>query len=437
MKWQWNLPNTGPHLFLALGATIIFSVDYHVPLGIAMAVPYVTIVLLASTTREPFSAIMWAIVCTILTLLGYYLSQTGSETWFVVLNRVITIYAIWVSAFIPIYINLQAPDSLEDVDSDGVPREILSKSLEDSKDAIIVTDDQGRIKWVNPAFTHSSGFTLEDVLKKNLTEIQQGKASDIVKIRQKSEALNRRDRYESELLQYRKDGTSYWVAESISPTFEEITLVGFVSVQRNIKGHTNKPGNTAQSVTQNKPENHTTETSFNRASENKGKLSQSKLSKAKATTSKDSSDKTEPPENLIEDGTTSILIAEDNNVNSIILTKLLNQLGYQGIDHAEDGSKAVNMALDKHYDIILMDHHMPKMTGLDATNVLLQEHKLPTTIIACTADVSKLVQQQFHDLGVKGVIHKPIDKHMLAEILDESTQQSSTPSNNSTNKGVA
>lgn len=55
MKWQWNLPNTGPHLFLALGATIIFSVDYHVPLGIAMAVPYVTIVLLASTTRAVFS----------------------------------------------------------------------------------------------------------------------------------------------------------------------------------------------------------------------------------------------------------------------------------------------------------------------------------------------------------------------------------------------
>ncbi len=84
-----------------------------------------------------------------------------------------------------------------------------------------------------------------------------------------------------------------------------------------------------------------------------------------------------------------------------------------------------------------MDHHMPKMTGLDATNVLLKEHKLPTTIIACTADVSKLVQQQFQDLGVKGVIHKPIDKHMLAEILDENTQQSSTPSNNPTNKGVA
>ncbi|WP_345779416.1 response regulator [Vibrio sp. Isolate33] len=185
-------------------------------------------------------------------------------------------------------------------------------------------------------------------------------------------------------------------------------------------------------MTQSKPENHTTETPFNKTSENK-----SKTSKTKTTISKDSSDDAEPPANLAEDGTTSILIAEDNNVNSIILTKLLNQLGYQGIDHAEDGSKAVNMALDKHYDIILMDHHMPKMTGLDATNVLLKEHKLPTTIIACTADVSKLVQQQFHDLGVKGVIHKPIDKHMLAEILDESTQQSSTPSNNSTNKGVA
>ncbi|PMM59541.1 hypothetical protein [Vibrio splendidus] len=109
MTWNFNLPNTRSNVLLALGATIIFAVDYHVPLGVAMAVPYITIVVLASTTRNPFSTIMWAIICTLLTLFGYYLSQSGSETWFVAFNRVITIYAIWVAAIVPMYVTLQPP----------------------------------------------------------------------------------------------------------------------------------------------------------------------------------------------------------------------------------------------------------------------------------------------------------------------------------------
>lgn len=119
MRLNLNLPNTGPHLFLALGATLIFVVDYHVPLGVAMAVPYITIVLLASTTKEPISVIMWAIACTLLTLAGYYLSQTASEAWFVVLNRIITIYAIWVCAFIPTYITLRTSRCSQELDDGG------------------------------------------------------------------------------------------------------------------------------------------------------------------------------------------------------------------------------------------------------------------------------------------------------------------------------
>ncbi|MBB1462461.1 hypothetical protein H5300_03800 [Vibrio sp. SG41-7] len=125
MTWNFNLPNTRSNMLLALGATIIFAVDCHVPLGIAMAVPYITIVLLASTTRESFSTTIWAIICTLLTLLGYYLSGTGSETWFVAFNRVITIYAIWVSAIVPMYITLQSLRSAQESDLDNPEEKTL------------------------------------------------------------------------------------------------------------------------------------------------------------------------------------------------------------------------------------------------------------------------------------------------------------------------
>ena len=125
MTWNFNLPNTRSNVLLALGSTIIFAFDYHVPLGIAMAVPYVTIVLLAATTKDPTSTVMWAITCTLLTLIGYYLSSTGSETWFVAFNRVITIYAIWVSALVPMYITLQSLRSAQESDLDNPEEKTL------------------------------------------------------------------------------------------------------------------------------------------------------------------------------------------------------------------------------------------------------------------------------------------------------------------------
>ncbi len=139
MLWNLNLPSTSPHLFLALGATIIFVVDYHVPLGIAMAVPYVTIVLLAATTKDPTSTVMWAITCTLLTLIGYYLSSTGSETWFVAFNRVITIYAIWISVIVPIYVSLKPPQAPTDVDEDALTEDKLNPRSHLSRNRTINT----------------------------------------------------------------------------------------------------------------------------------------------------------------------------------------------------------------------------------------------------------------------------------------------------------
>ncbi|MDR9831189.1 ATP-binding protein, partial [Vibrio sp. FNV 38] len=64
-----------------------------------------------------------------------------------------------------------------------------------------------------------------------------------------------------------------------------------------------------------------------------------------------------------------LLIAEDNRVNAMVLGKLCKDLGYT-TEVAVDGEKAVIAVQNKHYDLILMDHHMPNMTGLEATRVI-------------------------------------------------------------------
>ncbi|CAH0526076.1 response regulator [Vibrio hippocampi] len=113
-----------------------------------------------------------------------------------------------------------------------------------------------------------------------------------------------------------------------------------------------------------------------------------------------------------------ILIAEDNKVNTIVLTKLLQTLGYDTVDTAVNGKQAVDMAKDNRYDLILMDNHMPEMTGLEATQKLKQQHAIDAPIIACTADTSEQATQDFLDFGAQSVIYKPLKKALLSREID-------------------
>lgn len=62
-------------------------------------------------------------------------------------------------------------------------------------------------------------------------------------------------------------------------------------------------------------------------------------------------------------------MAEDNEINRIVLRKILEKRGY-AVDVAVDGLQVVEMAGSKDYDIIFMDVQMPGMNGLEATRLL-------------------------------------------------------------------
>ena len=61
-----------------------------------------------------------------------------------------------------------------------------------------------------------------------------------------------------------------------------------------------------------------------------------------------------------------ILVAEDNQLNYKVISKYLKNFACQ-FDHAKDGREAVDKALDKEYDIILMDLQMPHLDGIEAS----------------------------------------------------------------------
>lgn len=113
-----------------------------------------------------------------------------------------------------------------------------------------------------------------------------------------------------------------------------------------------------------------------------------------------------------------ILVAEDNQVNQMIIKKMLEKLGHTVL-LVSNGLEAVNMFKESPYDLILMDHHMPIMDGMEATKLIRKMEGLGkrTPILAFTANVVEESQKAFSLAGVDDFILKPVTIHALEETL--------------------
>ncbi|MGR3990716.1 response regulator, partial [Vibrio harveyi] len=72
------------------------------------------------------------------------------------------------------------------------------------------------------------------------------------------------------------------------------------------------------------------------------------------------------------------------------------------------------------FDVILMDHQMPQMGGIEATKLIRNEHAFQGIILGCTADVTKDTAIAFVDAGANGVITKPLQLDSLGELIAHS-----------------
>jgi signal transduction histidine kinase/ligand-binding sensor domain-containing protein/DNA-binding response OmpR family regulator len=124
----------------------------------------------------------------------------------------------------------------------------------------------------------------------------------------------------------------------------------------------------------------------------------------------------------------SILVAEDNEVNKMIVKRILNVLGYKPVI-VTNGREAVDEAARNTYDLVLMDIQMPEMDGITAAETILQQKLLPSSskIVALTASVMEDEVKRYYAAGMVDVIVKPMSMDDLAHkimywgkiILDE------------------
>jgi CheY-like chemotaxis protein len=114
----------------------------------------------------------------------------------------------------------------------------------------------------------------------------------------------------------------------------------------------------------------------------------------------------------------SILVAEDNAVNGLLVTKLLESVGHK-ITCTSNGKDAVNLIANKHFDLVLMDVQMPEMDGFQATAAIREDqHANPRIpIYALTAHAGPGDREKCLAAGMDGYISKPIQGDELIKIV--------------------
>ena len=107
----------------------------------------------------------------------------------------------------------------------------------------------------------------------------------------------------------------------------------------------------------------------------------------------------------------AILVVDDSQINRKVCSNILTSVAAI-VSTANDGKEALRLWQQEHYDVILMDCHMPIMDGLSATKEIRQLEKdsqKRTIIIAITASDAELDRNKCFDAGMDGFITKPYD----------------------------
>ena len=116
----------------------------------------------------------------------------------------------------------------------------------------------------------------------------------------------------------------------------------------------------------------------------------------------------------------TLLLAEDNPINMMLVRELLQRRGHQ-ITEVTTGTAEVQATAQGSFDLMLTDLHMPGMDGIEATKAIraaeLAAGRAPLPIVALTADALETGKRACIDAGMDGFLTKPVEPAELEEMF--------------------
>ncbi|MBQ4837987.1 hybrid sensor histidine kinase/response regulator [Pseudoalteromonas luteoviolacea] len=114
-----------------------------------------------------------------------------------------------------------------------------------------------------------------------------------------------------------------------------------------------------------------------------------------------------------------ILLAEDNAINQVVISAMLEKFGLRVV-LAKDGQQVLEKVAQTYFDLILMDIHMPKMDGIEATKHLrMHPQYSQMVIIAITANVFLEDIATYYSAGMDDFVAKPVEMAKLESVLSK------------------
>lgn len=117
----------------------------------------------------------------------------------------------------------------------AIERERLMLVVSQMTNAAVLTDRDGLTEWVNPAFARLTGYSLEALVGRKPGAALQGPGTDPAAVARIGAALRAAEPVEAELLNYRSDGTPYWIARTITPVrLAGGGVNGFIAIESDV-----------------------------------------------------------------------------------------------------------------------------------------------------------------------------------------------------------
>lgn len=127
-----------------------------------------------------------------------------------------------------------------------------------------------------------------------------------------------------------------------------------------------------------------------------------------------------------------VLLADDDENIRMILKDFLLNMGNIKILEASNGLQAVNLLLNEHVDVLILDLYMPKMNGLEVASVIQSNPELKSvSTVMFTTEQNSHTQKKARALGISYYLNKPLEPKTFNQLMRSLLKSQSNKRNKS------